>query len=96
MHKMFIEAVDRTLREIVKNPFVPFGGKCILFRGYFRQILPFVPRGSPRTGVHLCLKSSPIFEDLRLLHLSENMRLQSITEDPNADEDARNYPHYLL
>ena len=36
------------------------------------------------------------FEDLKLLHLSENMRLRSLTKDPTADEDALNYPDYLL
>ncbi len=55
-----IEAVDRTLRAIMKNPSVPFGGKCILFSGDIRQVLPVVPRGSRGMVVHLCLKSSPI------------------------------------
>ncbi len=80
----------------MKNPSVPFGGKCILFSGDFRQILHVVPRGSRRLVVHLCLKSSPIFEDLNLLHLTENMRLQSLTKGPNADKDVFNYPDYLL
>ena len=38
-----IQAVDRTLRAIMKSPNVPFGRKCILFSGDFRQILPVVP-----------------------------------------------------
>ncbi len=74
-----VEAVDCTLRAIMKNPLVPFGGKCILFSDYFRQLLPVVLRGSRGMVVHLCLKSSPIFEDLKLLHLTENMQLQSLT-----------------
>ncbi len=38
-----IEAVDKTLRTIMQLPNVPFGSKCILFSGDFRQILPVVP-----------------------------------------------------
>ena len=91
-----VEAVVRTLRAIMEKPLGPFGRKSILFSGDFRQILPIVPRGSCGMVVHLCLKSSPIFKDLKLLHLTENMQLQSQTDDPNADEGALNYPNYLL
>ncbi len=80
----------------MKNPSVAFSGKCILFSGDFRQTLPVVSRGSHGIVAHLCLKSSPIFEYLKLLHLTENMRLQSLTKDPYADKDALNYPDYLL
>ena len=41
-----IEAVDRTLRVIMKSPSVPFGGRCVLFSGDLRRILPVVPKGS--------------------------------------------------
>ncbi len=91
-----VESLDRTLRVIMPNPFVPFGMNCILLRGNFRQILPVVPEGSREMIVHLCLKSSPLSEDLILLHLTKNMRLQYLIVDPKVDPHALNYPPYLL
>jgi len=46
-HRHAFEAVDRTLRDLMKtvNPLLenkPFGGKVIVFGGDFRQILPVV------------------------------------------------------
>ena len=40
-----IEAIDCTLQEIMDETTNLFAGKCILFSGDFRQILPVVPRG---------------------------------------------------
>ena len=91
-----IEAVDRTLRAIMKNLTVPFGGKCILFSGDFRQILPVVPKGSRGMIVHLCFKSSPLYPHTRKLHLKQNMRLNALKNDPTADSSALSYPGFLL
>ena len=48
-HKLCFEALDRTLNDIMrkenKSNFV-FGGKVIVLRGDFRQILPVIPRGN--------------------------------------------------
>ena len=91
-----IEAVDRTLREIMRTNGVLFGGKCVLLSGDCRQILPVVPKASRGMIVHMSLKSSFIFQELRVMHLTENMRLQALKEDPNADHEALQYPDYLL
>ena len=90
-----VEAVDRTLRDIMKSE-EPFGGKCVLFSGDFRQILPVIPGGSRAQIVHACFKSSPIFSDIQFLRLHENMRLNDLRKDPNADEDALAFPEFLL
>ena len=50
-HRHAIEAVDRTIRDIMKSidpsfKEIPFGNKVILFGGDFRQILPVVKDGS--------------------------------------------------
>ena len=87
-----IEAVDRTLRAVMKNLTVPFGGKCILFSGDFRQILPVVPKGSRGMIVHLCFKSSPLYRHTRKLQLKQNMRLNALKNDPLADSSALSYP----
>ena len=44
-----LEAMDRTLRDLMSNPDVPFGGKVVILAGDFRQCLPVVP-GANRPG----------------------------------------------
>jgi hypothetical protein len=61
MHRHCLEALDRTLRDIMAatNPaleHVPFGGKCILLGGDFRQVLPVVPKGGRAAIVNASLK----------------------------------------
>ncbi|XP_028754314.1 uncharacterized protein LOC114713804, partial [Neltuma alba] len=45
-----IEAFDRTLKDIMHSN-LPFGGKCIVMGGDFRQILPVIPKGQSKDGV---------------------------------------------
>lgn len=49
-HKWCFEAVDRTLRDLMKavDPALgelPFGGKVVVMGGDFRQILPVIRMG---------------------------------------------------
>lgn len=37
-HRFLLEALDRTLRDIMHLPHTPFGGKVILLAGDFRQV----------------------------------------------------------
>ncbi|XP_019159922.1 PREDICTED: uncharacterized protein LOC109156523 [Ipomoea nil] len=51
MHKFFFEALDRSMRDIMraKNPNsldMTFGGKTVVLGGDFRQILPVIPKGT--------------------------------------------------
>ena len=94
-HRFCIEAVDRTLRDIMDID-VPFGNKCVLFSGDFRQILPIISGGSRAETVHACLKSSALFPLITQLKLGQNMRLVSLRRDPNADSSALEFPEYLL
>ncbi len=91
-----IEAVDKMLRAIMQIPTVPFGGKCMLFSGDFRQIVLVVPRGSRGMIVHLSLKSSPLFPEMHTLTSSENMRVRAMKNDPRVDAYGISYPDYLL
>ena len=48
-HKFCFEALDKSLRDIMglgNESSTIFGGKVIVFGGDFRQMLPFIPRGS--------------------------------------------------
>ena len=91
-----VEAVNRTLRAIMKSPNVRFGGKCTLFSGDFRQILPAAPRGSRGVIVFMTPKSSPLFSHPNLLKLAENIRLKLVEEEASAEEHVLKYYEYLL
>jgi ATP-dependent DNA helicase PIF1 len=80
MHKHCFEAVDRTLRDILRsyderNKYLPFGGKVIVFGGDFRQILPVIPKGTRQEVVNASINSSKIWNHCEVLTLSTNMRL---------------------
>ncbi len=68
----------------------------MLFSGDFRQILPVIPGGSRAQIVHACVKSSALYAGFRILRLTENMRLSSLRNDPNATEAALQFPNQLL
>ena len=68
-----LHAIDRLLRDITELDF-PFGAKMVLFGGDFRQVLPVVPRGTPSSIVESCIKSSRLWSQFKLYHLTENMR----------------------
>ncbi len=80
MHKHCFEAVDRTLKDILKsidkkNKHIPFGGKVVVFGGDFRQILPVIPKGTRPEVVHATINSSVLWNFCEVLTLSKNMRL---------------------
>jgi len=60
-HKYYFEALDRTLKDIMKCDSV-FGGKVIVFGGDFRQILHVVPQDSRSNIVHATINSSYLWD----------------------------------
>ena len=91
-----IAAVDRSLRVIMKSPNVPFGAKCVLFSGDFRQILPVVRRGSRSMIVFMCFKSSTLYESTKCLKLTQNMILRAIQNSVNTDKSVSEYPDFFV
>jgi len=80
-HRHAFEAVDRTLRDLMKtvDPLLenkPFGGKVIVFDGDFRQILPVVIKGGREDIVRSCLRKSILWTYIKLIKLKINMHLQ--------------------
>ncbi|CAJ2678422.1 unnamed protein product [Trifolium pratense] len=78
-HKHCFEAVDRTLKDILKfvnekNKHIPFGGK-VVFGGDFKQILPIIPKGTRPEVVNATINSSVLWNFCEVLTLSKNMRL---------------------
>jgi hypothetical protein len=80
-----LEALDRSLRDLMGNTEQPFGGKIILLAGDFRQCLPVVP-GANRAGtVSHCINMSHLWNHFRVLKLTENMRVRA-SGDPILEE----------
>ena len=80
-----LEALDRTLRDLMNQPDIPFGGKILILAGDFRQCLPVVP-GATRAGtVAHCINQSPLWSNFQLLRLSQNMRVHA-SGDPALEQ----------
>ena len=97
-----VEALDKSLRDIMDRPELPFGGKIVVFGGDFRQVLPVVWKGSRAQIVDASLRRSYLWDWMRHLKLVRNMRAQSDpwfadyllrigggTEEVNGDGDVR-------
>jgi len=83
MHKLQFEALDRTLRDIMKqvdkkNSEIVFGGKLIILGGDFRQVLPVVKKGTKSQTIIASLKNSYIWKFVKILKLSINMRIKKL------------------
>ena len=85
-HRYNVEAVDRTLQDIMQSEEL-FGGKVICLAGDPRQTLPVVKRGGRAAIVNACLQMSPIFSQLKQCFLTENMR---------ADKEEKEFSEFLL
>lgn len=84
-HHYAIETLDRTLRDLRDNN-EPFGGITILMGGDFQQTLPVIPKGSREEILDATITQSHLWNDIHVIHLHRNMRLQ---QDPHAEEFAK-------
>jgi len=90
------EAVDRTFRDILDCDDIPFGGIVVCFSSDFRQTLPVIPRANRAEVVSSCLKNSRLWQHIRTLKLTENMRLRSSTFSDDDRERNRIFAQRLL
>ena len=77
IHRNAFEAVSRTFQDIMGCT-DPWGGKVVLLGGDFRQIPPVIIHGTPGQIIHSSIKSSPLWEIIHPLHLTQNMRTNNI------------------
>ncbi|KAI7943289.1 hypothetical protein MJO29_013133 [Puccinia striiformis f. sp. tritici] len=93
-HRYTVETVDRSFRDLRDND-QPFGGILVIFGGDFRQTLPVVRGGTIYDQGSVCMINSPIWNTIRSMKLTENLRLRS---DPSQGEDNRNrlFSEWLL
>src|SRR3954447_14503276 len=68
------EAVNCTFQDI-RGSDTPFGGLSIVFGGDFQQILPVIIKGSRPAIVNACMRNSPLWSSIKVLHLKKNMWL---------------------
>ena len=78
LHRYLIEAIDRTLQDIMGNCKL-FGGKVVIFSGDFQQTLPVIPRATRPQIVTASLKSSPLYPHVMQLYMTENLRCNDST-----------------
>lgn len=72
--KHALNAVDLKLREIM-NQELPFGNKAVVAGGDFRQLLPVVEGATDNEIIDSTVKSSPLWKEFKVFHLTENMRV---------------------
>lgn len=89
-----LEAFDRTLRDIMQCD-SPFGGKCVVLGGDFRQILPVIPKGARATVVDACINSSYLWRACKIFHLTQNMRLKG-TSSLEGQAELTHFSQWLL
>ncbi|XP_057418385.1 uncharacterized protein LOC130712576 [Lotus japonicus] len=82
LNKIFFEALDRTLRDIMRqedesNMDKPFGAKVVVLDGDFRQILPVIPKGGKQDIVSATINSSDLWKHCKVLKLTRNTRLST-------------------
>merc|ERR1711963_314426 len=69
LDRFMLEALDRTLRDIMMKPDRPFGDKILILAGDFRQCLPVVP-GAMRAGIVThCINQSALWSNFQILRL---------------------------
>ena len=69
-----LAAIDSELRDIMRMPDMPFGGKVMVLGGDYRQVLPVIPRATRLQIVRKSLKSSPLSQHFQTIALTRNMR----------------------
>ena len=84
LDRYMLEALDRTLRDLMGKPDQEFGGKIIILAGDFRQCLPVVPGASRPGTIKHSINQSHLWNKFRVLHLSQNMRVRA-SGDPELE-----------
>ena len=79
-HKHVMETVDRTFRDL-RGSDKPFGGLSVVFGGDFQQILPVIVKGSRAQIVGGCMQRSFLWRTLTVLHLEQNMCLNTDVQE---------------
>ena len=92
MDRRALETADRTFQRL-RGSEKPFGGITMVFSVDWRQILTVVPHGSRIEMVGRWLKSSYLWRDVKVLRLTENMKIRQAT---GGQQDEAEFATFLL
>ncbi|CAL1359594.1 unnamed protein product [Linum trigynum] len=100
-HRFSFEAVDRTFCDIMDSPlsgegYKPFGGKCILLGGDFRQTLPVVVEDGREESIDSSLTRSYLWKYFKVLPLRVNMRINTNPNNLLTVYDRRDFASWVL
>lgn len=100
-HKHCFEALDRTLRDIRASSDQEFskrqfGGITVVLGGDFRQTLPVIPNAKKNEVLGSSITRSFLWWQCAIMHLTENMRLQSPSFCDAQREHLSTFAEWLL
>ena len=84
LDRLLLEALDRSLRDLMGQHNKPFGGKTLLLAGDFIQCLPVVKGANRAQTIGHCINKSHLWRHFEVLHLSVNMRVKA-SGDPDLE-----------
>lgn len=99
--KLCFKALDRSLKDILRPRFPNslerlFRGITVVLRGDFRQILPFVPKGSRNDIIEVSITSSYLWPYFEVITLSIKMRLHTYSAGQLFDVSLAEFEKWLL
>src|SRR5439155_4520829 len=69
-----LKIIDRLLRDVMTTAHEPFGGKCMLIGGDFRQVLPIVVHGTKFDIINATIKRCFLWQHFKSMKLTINIR----------------------
>lgn len=94
MSRHVFKALDRMLRDIMRQEHIPFGGKVVVLGGDFWQCLLVIPRAREDTIVDMSLRVIDFLDQVTILRLRGNMRVLNMMEQGN-EERARELQNWV-
>jgi len=100
-NKQCFEAFDRSLKDIMSEVTqeavnIPFGGKVVVLGGDPKQILPVVQNGSKSQIINTSIIKSYLWNNVKILFLTENMRLQKVNPSSPEYEELESFNNWIL
>ncbi|CAI0453985.1 unnamed protein product, partial [Linum tenue] len=100
-HRFSFEAVDRSFCDVMNCPisgdgYKPFGGKCVLLGGDFRQTLPVVVEGGREESIDSSLTRSHLWKYFKVLPLTVNMRINATLNNLQRIYDGKDFASWVL
>jgi len=73
--RYLLEALNRTLGDLIESPTAILGNKIFIGGGDKRQILPVVPHGGEADILNVTVPRSALWQHFRILSITLNMRV---------------------